>query len=57
MAKQAVEILAKDVNIFSRFKFDLNNNEYFNFNNKRYYTRNCNKLKNKKENINSQEVK
>ena len=63
MAKQATKILARDVAISSRFKFDLkswqnkNNNECFYYNKKRYYAKDCNLRKNEKRNINSQEAR
>ena len=63
MAKRATGISAKDVTMSSKFKFDLkpqqnrNNDEYFYYNKKRYYAKDCNKQKNEKRDINSQKAK
>lgn len=46
-----------------RLKFDLkpqqnkNNNEYFYYNKKKHYTKDCNKQKSEKNDINNQEAK
>ena len=63
MAKQETGISVEDFAISSSFKFDSNpqwnrnNNECFYCNKKIYYTRNCNKRKNEKKDINSQKAK
>ena len=63
MTKQATGILAGDIAMSSRFKFNpkpqqnRNNNNCFYFNKKRHYTRDCNNWKNKKRDINTQEAK
>ena len=59
MTKQATGILAKDIAIFLKFKFDLkpqqnrNNDKCFYYNKKRHYARNCNKQKNEERNTNN----
>ena len=62
MDKQITKILAGDVVMFFKFKFNLkpwqniNNDKYFYYNKKKHYARNCNKQKSEKRDINSQKV-
>ena len=63
MAKKTTEILARDVTIFFRLKFDpksqenRNNDECFYCNKKKHYVKDCNKRKTEKKDINNQKVK
>ena len=59
MTTRATRILARNIAMSSKFKFDLkpqqnrNNDKNFYCNKKRYYARDCNKRKNKKGDINN----